>query len=305
VLNQDGFSPYGKTYNRLKAFYLKLISLNMLISKFDLYKSEWLELVFDDRNKQYGAYELRQHNGRTMVKAMLIAFVSVISFALVVGILIKPAVMKVGQIVKLTGVPLINIKPPVVVPPKPIQHTSSTHAALPAVTPQAMTKFVPLVVTEKPVTAEPPKMSTLTGNIGSIDAKGPTGAASVDQPKAGTGTVEGPPNTGVVSDFKSLEVMPVPYGGASAWSKFLSKNLRYPDMAIDQHIQGKVWVSFIIEADGTLSHFKVERGVGYGLDEEALRVLKMAPAWKPGIQNGHPVRVQYTIPINFQLSDEP
>jgi len=75
-------------------------------------------------------------------------------------------------------------------------------------------------------------------------------------------------------------------------------------MAIDQHIQGKVWVSFIIEADGKLSNFKIERGVGYGLDEEALRVLKLAPAWKPGIQNGHAVRVQYNIPINFQLSDE-
>ena len=277
----------------------------MLIPKFDLYKSEWLELVFDDRNKQYGAYELRQHYGRTMVMAMLITFISVIFIALVVGILIKPAIMNVNQIVKITGVPLINVKPPVVVPPKPLQHTSSAHTALPAVTPKAMTKFVPLVVTEKPVTTEPPKISTLTGNIGSIDSKGPAGPDAVDQPKAGgAGTVEGPPNTGVVSDFSALEVMPIPYGGASAWSKFLRKNLRYPDMAIDQHIQGKVWVSFIIEADGTLSHFKVERGVGYGLDEEALRVLKMAPAWKPGIQNGHPVRVQYTIPINFQLTDE-
>jgi len=279
----------------------------MLIPKFDLCKSEWLELVFDDRNKQYGAYELRQHNGRTMVKAMLIAFLSITSIAVVAGLVIKPAVTKAGEIIKLTGVPLLNIKPPVVVPPKPIQHTSASTAAPVVSTPTTMHRSAPMVVVDDSHATEPPKNVDLkTGAIGPIDVKGPSNAPPTS---SGGGGPVGPgapgvANNGPVTDFKSLEVMPVPYGGASAWAKFLSKNLRYPDMAIDQHIQGKVWVSFIIEADGTLSHFKVERGVGYGLDEEAMRVLKMAPAWKPGIQNGQPVRVQYTIPINFQLTDE-
>jgi protein TonB len=98
--------------------------------------------------------------------------------------------------------------------------------------------------------------------------------------------------------------MPEPIGGAAAWSKFLMKNMKYPDMAVDQHISGAVWVSFIVEADGKLSNFKILRGAGYGMDEEALRVLKMAPAWKPGIQNGQPVRVSYNIPIRFILGDD-
>ncbi|MHB8209442.1 energy transducer TonB [Mucilaginibacter sp.] len=274
----------------------------MLISKFDLYKSEWLELVFDDRNKQYGAYELRQHYGRTMVRAMLIAFISVISVVLIVGFLIKPAVVKAAAVFKSIPVHLYNIKPPVVIPPKAIPQTKAS-VALPPTSPTAVHKFVPLVVTiDTKAIIDPPKTKDLeSGAIGPIESRGPTSSTPTNySPPAGPASN----GTETVTDFKFLEVMPVPYGGASAWSKFLSKNLRYPDMAIDQHIQGKVWVSFIIEADGKLSNFKVERGVGYGLDEEALRVLKLAPAWKPGIQNGHPVRVQYNIPINFQLTDE-
>jgi protein TonB len=277
----------------------------MLISKFDLYKSEWLELVFDNRNKQYGAYELRQHNGRTMVKAMLIAFISVISAVLMLGFLIKPAVTKAAEVFKNTSVHLSTfVKPPVVIPPKIISQTKGT-VALPPPSPSTVHKFVPLVVTADTKVPDPPKAIDLkAGAIGPIESTGPASSTPSNySPPSEGGTASN--GTETVTDFKSLEVMPVPYGGASAWSKFLSKNLRYPDMAIDQHIQGKVWVSFIIEADGKLSNFKVERGVGYGLDEEALRVLKLAPAWKPGIQNGHPVRVQYTIPINFQLSDEP
>jgi protein TonB len=274
----------------------------MLISKFDLYKSEWLELVFDDRNNNYGAYELRQHNGRTMAKAMAIAFAAIISFALIVGTLIKPAVEKVGQIVKLTAVPLLNIKPPVVIPPKAIVHVQPTSIARPAAAvPLAMHKYVAFVPTVDTKAEEPPKITALSGAIGPIEVKGPTNNAPTVDNKA-PGVTPGAGNDPV--PFTSLEAMPEPFGGAGTWSKFLSKNLRYPQMAIDQHIQGKVWVSFIIEKDGTLSNFKVIRGVGYGLDEEALRVLKLAPAWKPGMQNGQPVRVQYNIPINFQLTDE-
>lgn len=272
----------------------------MLISKFDLYKSEWLELVFDDRNKNYGAYELRQHYGRTMVRAMLIAFISIVSIALIIGVLIKPAAVKAVEVFKSIPIHNYKIEPPVVIPPKPITHLRVHSVSLPPAAPTAVHQFVPLVVAIDSRAAEPPKAIDLKGGaIGPVEVKGPVSTTptnySPPSPSAnGTETVP----------FKDLEIMPVPFGGASAWSKFLSKNLRYPDMAIDQRIQGKVWVSFIIEVDGKLSNFKVEKGVGYGLDEEALRALKLAPAWKPGVQNGHPVRVQYTIPINFQLSDE-
>jgi protein TonB len=81
------------------------------------------------------------------------------------------------------------------------------------------------------------------------------------------------------------------------------KNLHFPVIAQEQGVSGKVFLSFVIEKDGKLSNIVVEKGAGYGFDEEAVRVLKLAPAWKPGIQNGQPVRVKYTVPITFQLSE--
>ena len=92
--------------------------------------------------------------------------------------------------------------------------------------------------------------------------------------------------------------MPEPTGGMAAWSKFLQRNIRYPDT----DMEGKVYLSFIIERDGKITNVTLMRGVTTLLDEEAMRVLKIAPAWKPGRQNGQPVRVKYTLPVNFQMN---
>jgi protein TonB len=278
----------------------------MLISKFDLYKSEWLELVFDDRNKAYGAYELRQHYSRTMLKAMAIAFLTIMVFVVVIGMVIKPVVSKVvASHDHLTVVNLGNyVHPAVVQPPKPIVHSRPATPRVPAVPTKV---YVPFVISPKPPITEPPKVSALPNNIGPAEIKAPgSGTGIVDGPPKGPGGTEGT-GTGtsdVPVGTMGLEVMPEPFGGAAAWSKFLQKHLRYPDGAVADHIQGKVWLSFIIERDGHLSNITVDRGPGYGLDEEALRVLKLAPAWKPGMQNGQAVRVKYDIPINFQLGDD-
>ena len=75
-------------------------------------------------------------------------------------------------------------------------------------------------------------------------------------------------------------------------------------MARENNISGRVFISFVVEKNGQLTDIKVLRGLGYGTDEEAVRVLKKSPKWKPGIQNGRAVRVQYTIPIAFQLAGQ-
>jgi protein TonB len=95
--------------------------------------------------------------------------------------------------------------------------------------------------------------------------------------------------------------MPEFVGGMDAWAKFLGKNLRYPVQARDEGIQGRVTVSFVVEKNGELSNVKVLKGIGYGCDEEAIRVIKKSPFWKPGFQNGRPVRVSYVMPIVFRL----
>ncbi len=90
-------------------------------------------------------------------------------------------------------------------------------------------------------------------------------------------------------------------GGDEARIKFLQENIKYPKEAIKHGVQGKVFVSFVVEVDGSLSDVKVLRGIGSGCDDEAIRVVKSMPKWVPGKQKGVPVRIQFNLPIDFKL----
>ena len=104
-----------------------------------------------------------------------------------------------------------------------------------------------------------------------------------------------------VYSFVSLENPPKFPGGISDFYKFLADNIKYPEEAAKQNIEGNVFVSFIVEKDGSLNDIKIDRPLGYGTDEEAVRVLKLSPKWNPGTQNGKTVRVKYNLPIKFNL----
>ena len=95
--------------------------------------------------------------------------------------------------------------------------------------------------------------------------------------------------------------MPEFPGGANELINYLARNLNYPIEAKENGIQGKVWIDFIVEKDGTITHIKVTSGIGGGCDQEALRVINNMPKWTPGIHNGKTVRVLYNLPINFLL----
>jgi len=103
--------------------------------------------------------------------------------------------------------------------------------------------------------------------------------------------------------FTAVEIQPAYPSGEAAFGKFLQKNIRYPTIAKENNIQGRVYIQFVVERDGSLTDIKVLRDPGSGLGDEAMRVLKMSPHWTPGVQNGKPVRVQYTVPVNFSLGD--
>ena len=110
-----------------------------------------------------------------------------------------------------------------------------------------------------------------------------------------------PPQQKDTRIFTVVEHAPNYPGGVDIFYKFLQQNIKYPAEARNKKIEGKVFVSFIVEKDGSLSTFKVLRDPGAGCGVEALRVMKLSPKWNPGIQNGHKVRVQYTLPISFTL----
>ena len=101
--------------------------------------------------------------------------------------------------------------------------------------------------------------------------------------------------------FVIVEDMPEFPGGELALRKWISNNVKYPVIAAENGIQGKVYVTFVVDKDGSISNARVARGVDPSLDQEALRVVNNLPKWKPGKQRGKPVRVSYTVPINFQL----
>lgn len=101
--------------------------------------------------------------------------------------------------------------------------------------------------------------------------------------------------------FLVVENMPEFPGGEAGMYKFINKNIDYPRMAKESGISGRVFITFVVERDGSVTDVKVLRGIGGGCDEEAIRVIKMMPKWNPGKQRGKPVRVQYRMPIKFTL----
>ena len=113
------------------------------------------------------------------------------------------------------------------------------------------------------------------------------------------------PEEETVVDFTSVEKPPQYPGGYSAFYKFIGDNLKYPETAIENKVEGSVMASFIIEKDGTLTNIKIDKKkLGSGTDEEAIRVLKLTKKWEPGISNGKAVRVKYQIPIKFFLDQK-
>ena len=114
------------------------------------------------------------------------------------------------------------------------------------------------------------------------------------------GEVEDPEN----DVYQIVQEMPKFPGGDKELFQFVADHIKYPEEAKKAGTEGRVYVGFIIEPDGSLSDFKVLRGIGHGCDEEALRIVESMPKWQPGTQRGKAVRVSYQIPINFKLEDK-
>ncbi len=123
-----------------------------------------------------------------------------------------------------------------------------------------------------------------------------------DKQKQKTGTKVVPVDTTKKQPYLKVEKMPTFPGGQDALVKFLVANIQYPETAKQKKVQGKVFVCYIVRADGSVTNVKIQRGIGSGCDEEALRVAKLMPKWNPGEHNGKPVDVQFVLPIKFALN---
>lgn len=269
-------------------------------------KSTIDDLVFENRNKAYGAFVLRRLYDKHMARAIM---VGALFFVLVVeapniagfikGILPKEKdALEMKEVVLADAPPIDPKKPPPPPPPK---------VEPPPIKDQI--KFVPPVVKKDEEVKEeeppPPKVEELKDKeIATETKKGEEGGvdASLAEPVAAP-----PPPPPVIEEEKPeepvrfVQQMPQFPDGDAALLKWLATNIKYPNIAKENGIQGRVIAEFVVSKTGDISNVKIVRGIGGGCDEEAIRVIKEMPRWKPGKNNGREVPVTFTLPISFKL----
>jgi periplasmic protein TonB len=253
----------------------------------------WEDIVFENRNKDYGAYLNRKSYSKSVVIAALITFL------VLIFVLAFPAIKeffgslgdKEEVVVKNTTVVSLDQPPPIT----PNQPPPPDIRIPPPV--KTIIKFLPPKVTEKEVVEEEemPTIEEIKQNeTGSEEVQGDV-----------TTTFEEPAPAVVEEDvnkvFLVVEQPPEFDGGLEAMYKFISKNMKYPASARRMNIEGSVFVGFVVDADGKISEASIIKGISADCDKEALRVVQMMPKWRPGKQSGRPVRVKFVLPIKFKL----
>lgn len=251
---------------------------------------ERAELVFEGRNKEYGGYVLRKNYQKRITRALLISLIGIVvafSIPLISSLLSKidfSKDTKMSESVTLEEPPPIDKAtppPPPVIPPPPVQQTI---------------KFTPPKVVKDEEVVEPPPTQE---EVKDIQVAAVTQEGSKDVIDIPDNPVVGDPDEGKV--FTVVEEMPSFPGGEEKLFDYIRKNVKYPRVASENGITGRVYLTFVVDKEGKIRDVRVLRGIGGGCDEEAIRVVKSMPDWKPGRQNGRSVQVQYNLPINFNL----
>ncbi|MHC0439096.1 energy transducer TonB [Flavobacterium sp. 3-210] len=265
--------------------------------KLDIIKNQWLDIVFEGRNKIYGAYELRKSNNKTTVRALIIGSI-IFSFA-VAAPLIASYLPDSGEEDANKDIKIATVK----LPPKKKEEVKPNEPPPPPPPPKVdQVKFVkPVVAKAEEVTEDPPKIEDLKDKkVGAETIKGdPDAVLTVEEP-VGTGTAAVVEEDNQVYNTAGIEVKPDFPGGIEKFYKFVGNNYKTPE---EEGLKGKVYVTFVVEKDGSLTDIKVLRDIGYGTGAEAIRVLKKCPKWTPGEQNGKKVRVLYSLPITIQSAE--
>ena len=281
------------------------------MAKIDLYDPKWVEMVFAGKNKEYGAYQLRKGTSGRNIKALLIL---VIAAALVGGFLAwkvieqkqaeeQQAYMEAMELAKLQQQAKKEEKKKEPVKPK-IEPKKEIPVA------RETQKFTAPIIKKDELVKEENQVKQMDKldekvAVGTENKEGTKDrlAEAVRSDIAVTAPPPPPAPKPEVSNkvFDVVEEMPHFPGGAAALQAFLSSNTKYPVVAQENGVQGRVIVSFVVERDGSITDVRVVRSVDPSLDREASRVVRSMPRWSPGKQNGSAVRVKYTVPVVFRL----
>lgn len=263
------------------------------------------EIVFQNRNKSYGAYSLRIDYQNVIKKSLLIG-ISIFGLAVLTPMLWAKVESKINREVIATVTDVVippppeKIEPPKIETPPPVEPEPEV---------RSQTRFVEIEIVEDPKNVElPPDQDDLNKaiNIGTENVEGVDEPIPTEDPDATKANQPEMPVEVKVEDntvYVAVEQNPEFAGGMNALLKFLQKNLRYPTPAVNANVGGKVYMQFVVGQDGNITKVDVLKGIGFGCDEEAQRVVKLMPKWSPGRQSGRAVAVKFTLPISFQLAE--
>lgn len=250
------------------------------------------DLLFESRNKDYGAYKLRKKYNSVVIAGILISTV-LVTMVVVIPFIITPKTDNVLTGTRgYTELRMENLEPPreeIYVPPSPPPRQ--------AIHVDEIVKYVPPEVVDSIIPLEKTQLSTDEYLNQTIDQR-------TDEFGKGSGDNMNSGQEGTESDepFFLVEVMPsFKGGGLEKFRDWVSKRVNYPQAAIDNKIRGTVNLTFIVEKDGSVSSVTIVKGVNPLLDDEAVKAISESPKWTPGLQRGQPVRVRYAIPLSFML----
>jgi protein TonB len=266
---------------------------------------DMLDIVFANRNKAYGAYQLRRDYTKYLGRALGYGLALILFMFLLPTILdaVSGAFEKkkaIDVIAELGPPPDIDPNTPPPPPPPPVE--------TPPPPTRSTVKFIPPVVKkDEEVQEEEPKKAIEEliedkKEIGTEDKKGDddAGISAVDNPSE-LKVIEQPKVEEKTYELFDIQKPPSFPGGEAELMKFLAKNIEYPSLAKENNIQGVVALTFVVGKDGSVSDVQIVKDIGGGCGKEAVRVVKTMPKWSAGEANGNPVKVRFTLPVRFRL----
>lgn len=278
------------------------------MAKIDLISGAWTDLVFENRNQAYGAYVLRKSTGKRNVIAILA--VILLAIACQIGLTLKniadEAAAKRQAMQEAVELSTLEQKKEAKVERKEVVRQENVEKVVEKV--KSSVKFTaPEIKKDNEVRPEDEMKSqdeimSSKLSVGSFDVKGNDEGGEVLKAKEVIATEPVKPKEEENKVFDVVEQMPSFPGGTAALMNYLGQNIKYPVIAEENGIQGRVIVQFVVGKDGHISDVRVAKSVDPSLDKEAVRVVKGMPRWIPGKQNGQAVTVRYTLPVTFRLN---
>ena len=279
------------------------------MAQIDLISNEWSDMMFENRNKEYGAYVLRRQTGRRNVISMiavLLLFAAVMIFMIAKNAYEayqkEHAVM--DQVTELSALTQQK-KKEAKVERKEIPVKQEQQQVVEKV--KSSVKFTAPVIKkddevkpEDELKSQDEIMNSKVA-VGALNVVGNDENGEVLKAKEVIATEPVKPKEEENKVFDVVEQMPSYPGGMGALMQYLSSNIKYPVIAEENGIQGRVICTFVVERDGSITDVKIAKSVDPSLDKEAMRVVSSMPKWIPGKQNGSAVRVKYTLPVTFRL----